>query len=187
MIDELTAGKSTLLNALTHSRILTDNLLFATLDTTTRRLRFPREREVIITDTVGFIRELPEDLLGAFRPTLDELQDAHLLLHVVDASNPKFDDQIQAVNSSIKRLGLEKKPQLVVFNKEDRVDSRTIKDICRRFNAVSISALSSESLPKLVERLERILFLKEDVGGVNGFNAGSIDQKKSEIPVRTDS
>ena len=89
------AGKSSLLNALTNSEVLTDNLLFATLDTASRRLRFPREREVIVTDTVGFIRELPEDLMGAFAPTLDELRDANLLLHLVDVSNPKFEDQIR--------------------------------------------------------------------------------------------
>ncbi len=91
------AGKSTLLNALTQSEVLTEDLLFATLDTSTRRLRFPREREVIITDTVGFIRQLPKSLLGAFKATLEELEDADLLLHLVDLSNPRFEEQIRSV------------------------------------------------------------------------------------------
>lgn len=152
------AGKSTLLNALTESEILTDNLLFATLDTTTRRLRFPREREVIITDTVGFIRELPEDLMGAFRPTLDELQDAHLLLHVVDVSNPHFEEQMEAVDKTLEQLRLDQKPKLLVFNKEDRMDPAVVKDLCRRYDAVSVSAIHPETLPKLVSVLEERLF-----------------------------
>lgn len=152
------AGKSTLLNALTRSHVLTDNLLFATLDTTTRRLRFPREREVIITDTVGFIRQLPDELLGAFRPTLDELEDAQMLLHVVDVSNPNFKQHIEAVETSLVRLGLDRKDRLLVFNKEDRVDPLTVKDLCRRYNAVSVSAIRKETLPKLVSVLEEKLF-----------------------------
>lgn len=152
------AGKSTLLNALTESEVLTDNLLFATLDTTTRRLRFPREREVIVTDTVGFIREVPEDLMGAFRPTLDELQDAHLLLQVVDVSNPHFEEQMEAVDKTLEQLGLDRKPKLLVFNKEDRMDPSIAKDLCRRYNAVSVSAIHPETLPKLVSVLEERLF-----------------------------
>ena len=99
------AGKSTLLNALTKSAVFTEDLLFATLDTSTRRLRFPREREVIITDTVGFIRSLPKSLMGAFKATLEELQDADLLLHVVDASNPRFEDQIAQVRAHTGGVG----------------------------------------------------------------------------------
>ena len=152
------AGKSTLLNALTHSGVLTDDLLFATLDTTTRRLRFPREREVIITDTVGFIRQLPPDLMGAFRPTLDELQDAHLLLHVVDIGNPEFEHQIAAVDNTLKQLGLDEKSRLLVFNKEDRMDPVIVKDLCRRYDAISISAIRPETLPGLVSELEERLF-----------------------------
>jgi GTP-binding protein HflX len=152
------AGKSTLLNALTHSEVLTDNLLFATLDTTSRRLRFPREREVIITDTVGFIRELPEDLMGAFAPTLDELRDAHLLLHVVDIGNPRFELQIEDVVKLLTQLSLDQIPRLVVFNKEDRVDPQIVKDVCRRHDAVSITATHPETLPKLLAVLEDRIF-----------------------------
>ena len=100
------AGKSTLLNALTESRVHTEDRLFATLDTSTRRLRFPREREVIVTDTVGFIRDLPPDLTRAFQSTLDELRDASLLLHIADISNPRFESQIESVDRILEELGL---------------------------------------------------------------------------------
>jgi GTP-binding protein HflX len=152
------AGKSTLLNTLTHSEVLTDDLLFATLDTTSRRLRFPREKEVIITDTVGFIRELPEDLMGAFAPTLDELRDAHLLLHLVDIGNPRFEQQIEDVVKLLRQLELDRIPRLVVFNKEDRIDPQIVKEVCRRYDAVSISALHPETLPKLLAVLEDRIF-----------------------------
>ncbi|HCF57832.1 MAG TPA: GTPase HflX, partial [Myxococcales bacterium] len=117
------AGKSTLLNALTCSEVLVENKLFATLDPTSRRLRFPRDREVIITDTVGFIRDLPKDLVNAFRATLEELLDADLLLHVVDASDPAFPEQIRAVETILGDLGLLSTPRVLVFNKSDRADA----------------------------------------------------------------
>ena len=115
------AGKSTLLNALTQSKVLTEDLLFATLDTSTRRLRFPMEREVIITDTVGFIRKLPKSLFGAFTATLEELEDADLLMHVVDVSNPRFEQQIKSVEQILSDLGLGMIPRLLVLNKIDRI------------------------------------------------------------------
>src|SRR5207237_6744337 len=110
------AGKSTLLNALTHSSVLVEDKLFATLDPTSRRLRFPREHEVIITDTVGFIRDLPKDLVAAFRATLEELEDASLLLHVVDASDPACLQQIEAVEAILRSLELHEKPRLLAWN-----------------------------------------------------------------------
>jgi GTP-binding protein HflX len=147
-----------LLSTLTRSEVLTDNLLFATLDTASRRLRFPREREIIVTDTVGFIRELPEDLMGAFAPTLDELRDAHLLLHLVDVGNPMFEDRIEAVIKLLEHLKLDHIPRLVVFNKEDLADPQVVKDSCERYRAVSISAIRPETLPKLLAVLEDRLF-----------------------------
>src|SRR5207248_4823780 len=110
------AGKSTLLNALTDSDVLAVNKLFATLDPTSRRLRFPRDREVVITDTVGFIRDLPKDLVNAFRATLEELEEADLLLHVVDASDPRHEDQARAVERVLATLDVEGTPRLLVFN-----------------------------------------------------------------------
>ena len=114
------AGKSTLFNALTHAAVLAEDQLFATLDPTSRRLRFPREREVIITDTVGFIRNLPKNLLEAFKATLEELEEADLLIHVIDLSNPRFVEQMAAVDDILASLNLQDKPVLKVFNKKDR-------------------------------------------------------------------
>jgi GTP-binding protein HflX len=157
------AGKSTLLNALTESQVHTQNLLFATLDTTTRRLRFPQEREIIITDTVGFIQDLPPDLLGAFRPTLDELQDADLLIHLVDVSHPNFEQHITAVDRILGDLELHHIPRLRVFNKEDRVDPVEVKNLCRIHGALSISALRPETLPKLTSDIEERLWTSPHV------------------------
>ena len=113
------AGKSTLLNTLTSSKVLAENKLFATLDPTTRRLRFPREREIILTDTVGFIRQLPDELKEAFRATLEELEAADLLVHVADAGHPELDAQIMAVDDILRELSLDEKPRLLVLNKWD--------------------------------------------------------------------
>src|SRR5207344_1401685 len=115
------AGKSTLLNTLTGSEVLAENKLFATLDPTTRRLRFPREREIILADTVGFIRDLPRDLAQAFRATLEELDEADLLLHVVDAADPDHEEQMAAVDRILGDLGLAETPRLLVMNKIDLI------------------------------------------------------------------
>ncbi len=148
------AGKSTLLNALTQSAVLTEDLLFATLDTSTRRLRFPMDREVIITDTVGFIRKLPKSLIGAFKATLEELEDADLLLHVVDLSNPRFEEQIAAVERILQDLDLDRAPRLLVFNKVDMVTDEEIAPLCRRFGAIAVSALNRSSFTALLSELE---------------------------------
>jgi GTP-binding protein HflX len=152
------AGKSTLLNALTKSETFTEDLLFATLDTASRRLRFPREREAIITDTVGFLRHLPPDLVGAFRATLDELQDADLLIHVVDISHPRFEEQMAAVEKILGELDLGRIPRLLVFNKIDRVDPQEVKALARRFEAVPISALDPATLGPLLAAIEDRVF-----------------------------
>ena len=148
------AGKSTLLNALTQSAVFTEDLLFATLDTSTRRLRFPREREVIITDTVGFIRELPKSLMGAFKATLEELEDAHLLLQVVDIANPRCEEQIRAVERILRDLELHEIPRLLVFNKIDLVPAEVVAALCRRYEAVPVSARNRASFEPLLRELE---------------------------------
>jgi GTP-binding protein HflX len=117
-------------------------------------LRFPREREIIITDTVGFIQELPPDLLGAFRPTLDELKDANLLIHLVDVSHPHFEDQMVSVENILSELELHSIPRLLVFNKEDQRDPVEVKNLCLQYEAISISALHRESLPKVTTAIE---------------------------------
>lgn len=148
------AGKSTLLNALTQSDVFTEDLLFATLDTSTRRLRFPKEREVIITDTVGFIKQLPKSLLGAFKATLEELADAHYLLHVVDISNPRFEEQIVAVDRILRDLDLQDINRILVFNKIDLIPAEEVAPLCRRFDAIAVSARQRGSFGDLLREME---------------------------------
>jgi GTP-binding protein HflX len=148
------AGKSTLFNALTHAAVAAEDRLFATLDPTSRRLRFPREREVLITDTVGFIKNLPKNLLEAFKATLEELEEADLLIHVIDLSNPRFMEQIAAVEDILASLQLQDKPVLKVFNKMDRVSANLAKLQCRIHQGVAISATDPASLAPLLARLE---------------------------------
>jgi GTPase len=152
------AGKSTLLNSLTKSEVLAEDILFATLDPTSRRLRFPRDREVIITDTVGFIRDLPGDLVNAFRATLEELGDADLLLHVVDASDPRLDDQVAAVEGILGDLGLLEKPRLLVFNKADKLPAGQAAQLAHLRGGVAISAQAKERLDELLRRCDRVLW-----------------------------
>ena len=152
------AGKSTLLNALTKSSVLAEDKLFATLDPTSRRLRFPREHEVIITDTVGFIRDLPKDLVAAFRATLEELEDASLLLHVVDASDPARDMQIAAVEHVLESLELLERPRLLVWNKVDRIPAVMARTLVNRRGGVAVSALGREGFQELLVKAEGVLF-----------------------------
>jgi GTP-binding protein HflX len=154
------AGKSTLLNTLTESRVFTEDRLFATLDPKSSRLRFPRDTEAIITDTVGFIRDLPRELFAAFRATLDELHEADVLLHVIDISNPNFESHIAAVEKILEELAIIEKPTIRVFNKEDRFANKVIlQNLCQIFCAIAISAISAETLPPLMDRLETMINL----------------------------
>ncbi len=156
------AGKSTLLNAMTQSEVFTENLLFATLDTSTRRLRFPLDREVIITDTVGFIRDLPKSLMGAFKATLEELEDADLLLHLVDLSNPRFKEQIESVDKILSDLDLGTRQRLLVFNKVDQVDPADVPHLCRRYDAIPLSAFDRSSFKPLLDEMQRRFWPEED-------------------------
>ncbi len=149
------AGKSTLLNTLTNSAVLSEDKLFATLDPTSRRLRFPREREVILTDTVGFIRDLPEELREAFRSTLEELEDADLLLHVVDGSDPARDDHIRSTRAILEELKLEDTPRLLVFNKVDRLPPEDAEQLrLEHPDAILVSALHREQTRPLLAAIE---------------------------------
>ena len=150
------AGKSTLLNRLTGSEVLAEDKLFAKLDPTTRRLRLPTNQNVLLTDTVGFIRKLPHGLVEAFKATLEEVVQADLLLHVVDVSHPQAEEQIQSVDAVLKEIGAEGKPTLMVFNKVDRLNGS--RDILMRFmerhpNGVIISAENGEGIPNLFAEL----------------------------------
>ena len=152
------AGKSTLLNALTKSTVLTEDKLFATLDPKSSRLRFPRDTEAIITDTVGFIRNLPKELFAAFRSTLEELHEADLLLHIVDISTPHFEDHIRAVDQILEELELQTKSRITLFNKVDLVsDQELLVNLCQRFTAIPISALRQETFPPVLERIEALI------------------------------
>jgi len=148
------AGKSTLLNVLTKSHVAAQDRLFETLDTTSRRLRFPEDREVIITDTVGFIRDLPQELVGAFRTTLDELREADLLLHVVDINARDIEIQLAAVEAILDELRLSSVSRWLVFNKCDQAPPQQVEVLCRRFGAIGISALRPITLRPLLARLE---------------------------------
>ncbi|OGW36386.1 MAG: GTPase HflX [Nitrospirae bacterium RBG_13_39_12] len=149
------AGKSTLLNFLTRSSVFVEDKMFATLDTSSRRLRFPREREVIITDTVGFIRDLPKDLMTAFRATLEELEDADLLLHIVDSSNPRFEQHIESVEKVLQELHLYEKPRILVFNKIDRINNEEAWNLALRYDAVAISAIDPSTFKPLLQAIEK--------------------------------
>lgn len=158
------AGKSTLLNALTNSTTLVEDKLFATLDTVTRRLRFPRERDAVITDTVGFIKELPADLMKAFKSTLEEMEDADLIIHLVDLSNPVFEDRIRTVERILEEIGLSGIPRVLVFNKTDLVEPAVARNLSKRYCAVQVSAVNPATLGPLLKELQDRLWPEEGLG-----------------------
>lgn len=156
------AGKSTLLNSLTSSNILAEDKLFATLDPTSRRLRFPEDVEVIITDTVGFIRDLPDELLQAFKATLEELHEADLLVHVIDISNPRFAAQMKVVDELLYELELSDIAKMLVFNKIDLVDPAFLREELARHDAVALSALDPSTFGGFLDRARKQILKKWD-------------------------
>ncbi len=152
------AGKSTLLNALTRSAVIAEDALFATLNPVSRRLRFPRDREVIVTDTVGFIRNLPPDLKAAFRTTFEELHYADLLVHVIDGSCPDIEDKLEAVRELLTELDLQTKRTLVVLNKTDRCAPDEVAGLARRLGAAPVCALDPASFGPLLDAMEQNLW-----------------------------
>jgi GTPase len=151
------AGKSTLLNALTASTVTAEDRMFATLDPTSRRLRLPRDQEVIINDTVGFIRDLPPDLITAFRATLEEMESSDVLLHLVDASSPQVDSHIASVEKILDELHLSGIARLLVFNKSDLLNQAERSNLREAGNGVMISALDGKTLIPMVERISEML------------------------------
>jgi GTP-binding protein HflX len=135
-----------------------EDRLFATLDPSSRRLRFPRERDVIITDTVGFIRDLPQDLMEAFAATLEELHDADLLLHVVDASSPRMEDQIKTVEGILRELDLDRIPVVLVLNKIDRLDPGQTADLSKNLQGIPVSALHPRTFSGLLQEMEQLIW-----------------------------
>ncbi|MFP4226133.1 MAG: GTPase HflX [Desulfobacterales bacterium] len=151
------AGKSTLLNTLTKSEVLAESRLFATLDPSSRRLKFPQDTEVIITDTVGFIKDLPRELKVAFRATLEELESADLLLHVIDAGNPDYPSHIESVEKILSELKLERIPQIRVFNKMDLLDGETASELAAHYKGVCISAMDAQTLIPLIDKMAALV------------------------------
>lgn len=152
------AGKSTLLNRMTRSEVDAEDKLFATLDPTSRRLRFPEDKEIILTDTVGFIRDLPKDLVHAFRSTLDEALEADLLLHVVDAGDEEAAAQKATVDEVLKDLGAADTPTLLVLNQIDRAAPDRVREMTEEWHATPVSARTGEGLELLLDRVERAIF-----------------------------
>jgi GTP-binding protein HflX len=148
------SGKSTLMNLLTKSRVEAEDKPFSTLNPTTRLIKYPERKNIILTDTVGFIRDLPQVLLRAFVATLEELDDAYLLLHLVDVGSPDFEDKIKAVEDILTTLGLKEKKRLIVFNKIDKTDRTFLKNIEDRYRAVSISSLKKIGIDRLIQAIE---------------------------------
>lgn len=151
------AGKSTLLNTLTKSKVLVENRLFATLDPSSRRMRLPKDSEVIITDTVGFIKDLPKELKVAFRATLEELESADLLLHVIDCSNPDYSSQINSVNQIIEELNIHQIQMINVLNKKDLVNADTLEGIVIETGGIPISAKKASTLQPLIDKMQAIV------------------------------
>ncbi len=151
------AGKSTLLNYLTNAQVLEENKLFATLDPTTRSLTLPSGQEILLTDTVGFIRKLPHHLIDAFRSTLEEAKYADILLHVVDASNPQMDTQMYIVYETLKQLGIGDKTMITLFNKQDKLTEKALLKDFQADKTIPISAKTGEGIPELLGILEDIL------------------------------
>ena len=152
------AGKSTLLNVLTKSEVFVEHRMFATLDPSSRRLRLPREREIVVNDTVGFIRDLPKDLLAAFRATLEEIEDSDLLVHLVDMGHARHEAQIAAVKGILEELGNDDIPRLLVFNKTDLVEPERQADILAAHpGAIAIAAARRDGLSALLSEIDRAL------------------------------
>ena len=167
------AGKSTLLNNLTRSEVLAENKLFATLDPTTRRLHFPAEREIILADTVGFIRNLPRELMDAFRATLEELESADLLVHVADASHPDLLQQITSVETILEELELQHMPRILLLNKWDLLDVPARAELADAFpHAIPVSARTGDGLKRLLEVLENMLLSTQQTQLLIPFEEG---------------
>jgi GTP-binding protein HflX len=177
------AGKSTLLNTLTKSNILAEKRLFATLDPSSRRLKFPKDIEVIVTDTVGFIKDLPKDLMVAFRATLEELESADLLLHVIDISNPRHTEQIDSVERILDELNLNEINLIRVLNKQDRVAAKTVRRLKKTLCGTPVSAKEEVTLIPLIDQMEKsIQQMKNAPLGKYGYHKGDLFVKKMKSP-----
>ena len=168
------AGKSTLLNRLTHASVLEEDKLFATLDPTTRSLKLESGQEVLLTDTVGFIRKLPHHLIQAFGSTLEEAKYADIIIHVIDASNPQWEKQMQIVYETLEHLGVSGKKRITLWNKQDKVTEKELFKDPQADRMFQISAKTGEGLKEFLEALEEIL--REDkqlLEGIFSYEKGN--------------
>jgi GTP-binding protein HflX len=195
------AGKSTLLNALTGAEVYAKDELFATLDPTSRRLRFPEEREVILTDTVGFIRDLPPSLINAFRATLEELHEADLLLHVVDASDARHLAHLDAVEKVLEELEIRQTPRVVVVNKVDALEFSDGSALAERLGGIAVSAMQKQGFEALLNRCAQLLWEQDALkapeqwaneaqvdapDGADGSNGQAGSSEESPAPLEDD-
>ncbi|MCC6898805.1 MAG: GTPase HflX [Polyangiaceae bacterium] len=180
------AGKSSLLNALTKAKVFTQDRLFATLDPTSRKLRFASGRLALLTDTVGFIRDLPPDLVAAFRATLEELSEADLLLHVVDGSSPRASAQIEIVDGTLRELGLSELQVIVALNKCDAADRDALSALQRDTSGVILSAHTGEGLGALLATIERLLPLRRWESNGAGDAGAADDEAPADGPAESE-
>ena len=157
LVGYTSAGKSSIENALTDAGILEDAMLFSTLDTTTRSLMLDNTQEILITDTVGFIRKLPHHLVEAFKSTLEEAKYADIIIHVVDASNPQMDEQMHVVYETLRQLGVEDRPVITLFNKQDRLERPVSQRDFRAEYSIMTSAKTGQGLEELKSALLEII------------------------------
>ena len=176
------SGKSTLLNILTRSTVEAENRPFSTLSPTTRLIKYPERKEIVLTDTVGFIEDLPAVLLRAFAATLEEMEDADLLIHLVDISVPDFEERMGIVENMLISLGITQTPVLLVFNKIDRAIRESVRFVEQRYDAVAISCVTGEGIEALVKRLETAL--EELQGESKGLPVGLtlVSRRKGRTP-----
>ena len=184
LIGYTNVGKSTLFNTLTKSNAVVENKLFSTLNPTTRKLILPSKGEILLTDTVGFIKNLPSELIKAFKATLEEMGESSLLVHVVDSSDALLDERIDSVDKILGSTGFESIPKIIVFNKIDSAPIETIHRLKRAYQSPMISALNKETLSGLLELLEAKLFgyARYDIEyGINGDEtSGGIQEKATQ-------
>ena len=151
------AGKSSLLNRLTKSNVAAGSRMFETLDPTSRRLRVPKDRDVLLADTVGFIRDLPSELVEAFQATLEEIEMSVLILHIIDSSDPEFGERVDAVSRILTGLKLQDIPQIVVFNKSDLLSSAELVELEKQSENLVVSARTGYGTDVLVNRIGKML------------------------------
>lgn len=184
-------GKTTLLNRLTLAEAPAENRLFTTLDPLVRRLTLPNRQPILLSDTVGFLHKLPHHLIEAFRATLEEVTESHLLLHVMDAASPRLEEENAAVREVLEQLGVEKKPMVGVLNKVDQLDSASQEGLKRRYlEAIQISALSGQGVEELLDRLMNALasLSQEATIWISGKDQHWLDQiyRQGQVLTRRD-